>query len=91
MSDRKSNRAELVRAAVLDEVQRVNGAIAEGGYAYVKTFTGNHRLRFVARDFDYHTTGNGGFGQTWSGCNDPEWARIMAQLGLPRHPLFEWQ
>lgn len=86
---RIQERRKAVSEAVIDEISRVNAAIQQGSYAHVRTFNGDYRLRGVnPTTFDYYTDGNGGFGQTWSGCNDSEWARIMHQLNLPRHPLF---
>ena len=88
MTSKTDRRLTAVREAVVDEQIRVNAAIKSGKVAHVQTFNGPYVLRYVDSNFDYHTDGNGGFGQTWSGCNDGEWARIMRELGLDRNRLF---
>ena len=78
-----------IQAAVTDELQRMNRAVKNGVIVKVHTFNGDYTLLWVDADWQYHTDGNGGFGQTWMGCNDGGWVSMMRQAGLPRNPLFE--
>lgn len=82
-------RLEAVTAAVNDEAARFNRAIAAGVVVMLPTFNGAYRVEYVDSNFWYHTDGNGGFGQSWAGCNDGTWANLLSAAGVPRNPAAE--
>jgi hypothetical protein len=75
-------------AAVADEGARFNEAIRAGAVVMLPTFSGSYRVQYVDQDFFYHTDGNGGFGQSWAGCNNAVWADLLQQAGIERNPLY---
>jgi hypothetical protein len=81
-------RADRISDACTDERRRFNAAIDAGADVSLPTFSGSYRMRYVDSQWWYHTDGNGGFGQSWCGCNDGTWAGLLAQAGVARNPLF---
>jgi len=75
--------------AAADERKRMNAAVAAGATVYVKTFVGTYRLLSVTNDWWYATISfDGKSSRAWAGCNDGDWADMMAQAGLRRNPRW---
>ncbi len=85
----QDERRQKVNNAVSDEFARFNRAIESGKTVLLPTFSGQYAVKYVDSNFWYHTDGNGGFGQSWAGCNDGTWANLLAQAGVARNPLFQ--
>ena len=85
---KNNDRFVQVQNAITDEMTRFNAAIRNGAIITLKTFSGEYRVKWVDCDFWYHTDGNGGFGQSWAGCNNGKWADLLTQANVCRNPLF---
>lgn len=84
----QDERRQQVLLALSDEFSRFNRAIESGKIVKLTTFSGQYTVKYVDSQFWYHTDGNGGFGQSWAGCNNFVWADLLAQAGIDRNPLF---
>lgn len=75
--------------AAADERKRMNAALAAGAVVYVNTFLGTYRLLSVTNEWWYATISlDGRTNRAWAGCNDGDWADMMAQAGIPRNPRW---
>ena len=79
-----ADRHERVTEACASERKRFNAAIRPGYEPILQTFIGPQHVVRVTHDWWYQTRE----GRSWCGCNDGDWANMMAQLGLARDREF---
>ncbi len=95
---RKANKATAERLAKVTEalmVERmaVSQALSNGKKITLTTAFGEYELVRVSTDMWYGTYPVGQIRNQFShrsfaGCNDGQWADILKQAGVARHPLF---
>lgn len=87
-------RSEAVKAAVADEMTRFNAALADGKTAILPTAFGPYRVQSVNSEWWYccypaESKSNNWLSQrSFAGCNDGDWADLLAQVGVARNPFF---
>lgn len=90
MNKAEERRLKKVFAAVEDEIDRLNKAIADGkdviipGTKATSLAAGEHIAR-VNYQMEVYTK-EGGW---WCYCNGPQWAEILTAAGVARNPLFK--
>lgn len=79
-----SDRYHAVLTAAEEERRRFNEACSKGARPTIQTAFGPYTVTAVSGDWWYSTTA----GRSFCGCNDSQWANLMDQVHLERHPLF---
>lgn len=94
LTQQREERATQVRLAVIDEMLRFNVALKERDEPLFidspASLNHRHKVELIRSDFTLVTRSPGPAGCThsWAYANDHRWARLLAQAGVERHPLF---
>lgn len=85
-----------INLASIEERLQFNKAIENGANVYLRTQigeykTGEYKVRYIDKDWQYHTEGTcvkDLCGKIFEGCNDEVWADLLMQAKVERHKIF---